>query len=357
MYPFLSVYDLTLDDENIRPFLSGRSSMSVFKMNIFKYLGNIFRILFFLIISLGFIGCSTVSNVKEATIKTAKNTAHHTTRIIPFVGASNDGMIRKVAVVSFDNETVLKQLSLEETLQNTIVQYFSDSCPSVQLLFPGTPGFPEPLKLIKSQPLETFDNLTIVKTGRQSGMNAIMTGRIVNVSTSREEKGILWFRKTKEKLQVQFYLEVMDMETGAKIFDARFVHEIDGLDPQQIQSFRDGQPTISTSITREIDELGQDMARKMCRAILSQPWTGFIASVENQQAFLPFGKSSGIEKGKILNTFDTGEVIENFAGQQFILPGKKIGKIRISRVEENFSTGEIISGENIRPGNSVKLSK
>lgn len=331
--------------------------MSAFKMHIFKHFDHIIRVLFFLIISTAFNGCATVSNVKDATVKTAKNTAHHTTRIVPFLGVPNDGMIRKVAVISVKNETVFKQLSLEETFQNTIVQYFSESCPSVRLLFPDNPGFPEPLKLIQSQPWETFDNLTIVKAGRQSGVNAIMTGKIVNLSTSSEDKGILWFRKTREKLQIQFYLEVMDMETGAKIFDARFIHEIDGLDPQEIQSFRDGQPIISTSVTREMDELGQDMARRMCRAILSQPWSGYIASVENQQVFLPFGKSSGIEKGKILDTFDTGEVIENFAGQQFVMPGKKIGKIRISRVEENFSTAEIISGENIRSGNSVKLSK
>ncbi|MFO8084441.1 MAG: hypothetical protein R6U27_08995 [Desulfobacterales bacterium] len=304
-----------------------------------------------------FIGCSSVSNVKDATVNAAKTTVDYTTKLIPYMAGPDDGMVRKVAVIPFENETVFKQLSLEKVFQNTIVQYFSESCSGIHLLFPETPGFPEPLKGIQSQSSAAYDNLMLVQTGRQSGLNAVLTGKIVNLSLSKKDEGILWFRETKEQLRIQCYLKIIDMETGAKIFDDQFVHEIDNIEPEEIQAFKDGQPAIFASIAKDIEKLAKNMAQKMCTAVLAQPWTGYIASVVNERAFLPFGKSSGIKESTILDSYDTGEVVQNNAGEQFLLPGKKNGKIKVSQVEEDFSVGEIISGENIRAGNPVKLSK
>lgn len=330
-----------------------------FKLKLYlpKSTHGISRILVFIIVLIYFSGCSTVSTVKDATVKAAKTTVNYTTKVIPYMGGPDQGIVRKVAVIPFENETIFKQLALETTFQNTMLQYISRSCQDIYLLFSDAPGFPEPFKAIKRRPAGDYDNLMLVQTGRQSGLNAILTGRIINLSLAKKDEGILWFRETKESLKIQLHVEVIEMETGSKVFDDRLIYEINDVAPEDIQAYKDGQPTLFPSIIKDMDKLAEDMAEKICTGILSQPWTVYVASVSDNRAFLPFGKKSGIKKGDILDAYNTGEVVENFAGQHFFLPGKKIGKIKISQVDEDFSTGDIVSGENIMAGSPVKISK
>ncbi len=304
-----------------------------------------------------FTGCTSVTTVKDATVDAAKSTVNYTARLIPFMDYPDSEMVRKIAVLSFENETVFEQLSLEKVFQDTVTEYISESCPQIHLVLPDSPEFPESLKLPSRQLFGNSDNLAWVRAGRQSGLNAILTGKIVNLSLSKKDEGILWFRETREQLRIQFYIGVMDMETGAKIFDDMFVHDIKDIAPEEIQAYKEGRPSIFASVGKNIEKLGNNMAQAMCEAVLSQPWTGFVASVRNERVYLPFGKISGIKKNTLLDAYDAGEIIENYAGQRFILPGKKIAEIKITHVEKDFSMGEIISGENVQPGYPVKTAR
>jgi hypothetical protein len=302
-----------------------------------------------------FTGCSTITDVKDTTVKATKATVDATTKLIPYVGSPDSHIIRRVSVIPFENTTIFKQLPLEKVFENMIVQYLSESCSGIQLVTQVSPDFPESLKPVASS--SAFDNLTMVKKGREAGLNAIITGGIFNLSLDKEDEGILWFRKTEDRLQLQFFLEVFDMESGAKIFDNHFIHEIKNMAPEEIQAFKVAQPALFASISQNLDKLAKDIAPKICDAIVTQPWTGYVASVDDNQVFLPFGTSIGIKKGEYLEIHDGGQVVENFTGQQFILHGKKIGEIKITRIEEKSSTGEIISGKDIQAGNLVKYKK
>jgi hypothetical protein len=313
------------------------------------------RMFVFLIISVCFTGCSTVTDVKDATVKATKATVNATTKIVPYMGGPDSGIIRTVALIPFENETIFKQLALERVFEGMIVKYISESCSGVRLLIPGSPDFPESLKAATSS--ADLDNLTMADKGREVGLTAIITGGILNLSLAQEDDGILWFRETKEKLQTQLSLEVLDVETGAKIFDDRFIYEIKDMAPEEIQAFKTGQPALFASMSENLDKLAKDMAPKICNAIMAQPWTGYVASVDGNQVYLSFGKTIGIKSDEVLEVHDHGKVVENLSGQRFILPGKKIGEIRISQMEDKFSTGEILSGENIQVGNPVKKKK
>jgi hypothetical protein len=329
--------------------------MFMLQMNVVKSLHIIFRIFFIVIISGSFTGCSTLTGVKDSTVKATKATVNATTKVLPYMGGPDSGIIRTVALVPFKNETIFGQLALEKVFEGMIVKYISESCSGVRLLDPDSPGFPEFLKAATSS--AGFDNLTMADKGREAGLNAIITGGVLNLSVAQEDEGILWFRETKEKFQTQFILEVFDMETGAKIFDDRFVQEIKDMAPEEIQAFKTGQPALFASVTENLGRLSQDIAPKICNAIMAQPWTGYVGSVEGNRVNLSFGKNIGIKSGDVLEVHDHGKVVENVSGQRFIIPGEKIGEIRISQMEDKFSTGEIISGENIHAGNLVKIKR
>jgi hypothetical protein len=324
-------------------------------LNSVKQFQNMIWVFLFFFILVSFTGCSTMTDVKDTTVKATKATVDATTKLIPYVGSPDSGIIRRVSLIPFENTTIFKQLPLEKVFENMIVQYISESCSGIRLVSQGSPDFPESLQPVSSSAV--FDNLTMVKKGREAGLNAIITGGILNLSLDQEDEGILWFRKTNDRLQLQFTLEVFDMESGAKIFDNHFVHEIKDMAPEEIQAFKTAQPALFASISDNLDQLAKDIAPKICNAIITQPWTGYVASVDDNQVFLPFGKSIGIKRGEILEIHDGGQVVENFNGQRFILHGKKIGEIRVTRIEEKSSTGEIISGKNIQAGNLVKYKK
>jgi len=271
------------------------------------------------------------------------------------MGGPDSGIVRKAALFRFKNETMFQQLTLEKVFESKIIDHISESCSQIRLLVQGNPDFPEPLKSAEFP--AGPDILTMVEKGREAGLNAIMTGGVMNLTLVQEDEGILWFRETKERLHIQFSLEVFDMETGAKIYDDRFVHEIKDMAPEEIEAFKKGQPALFASLTQHVERLAKDTAPKICSAIMAHPWTGYVVSVENNRVDLSFGKNIGIRRGNVLDVHDSGRIVENVMGQRFIMPGKKVGEIRITRLDEKMATGEIISGENIQAGNPVKLKK
>jgi hypothetical protein len=329
--------------------------MFMLQLNAKNWFQSIFRIFVFSIISGCFVGCSTVSGVKDATVKATKATVSATTKIVPYMGGPDSTIVRKVALIPFKNETIFEKLTLEKVFEGLIVKYISESCSQVRLMVPGSSDFPDSLVAVA---LSTdSDNLAMAEKGKESGLNAIITGGVLNLSLAQEDEGILWLRETKERLLVQFSLQVFDTETGAKIFDDRFIHEIKDMAPEEIQAFKTGQPALFASVTENLEKLAKDIAPNICNAIMSQPWTGYVASVENNRVYLSFGKTIGIKSDEVLEVHDNGQVVENLSGQRFLLPGKKIGEIRITQMEDKFSTGEIISGEKIQEGNPVKTKR
>ena len=329
--------------------------MTILPLNAVGRFEIIYRIWFFLIVMVFLTGCSKVTDVKDATVRATRATVDATARIVPYMGGPDSGIIRTVALIRFVNETIYPQFPMEKALEEMVVKYLSESCPQVRLLQMDNPDFPESLK--GEGALEYINNMTMAEKGREAGLNAVLTGGISNLSLAQEDEGMLWFRETKEKLNIQVALKVYDMETGAKMFDERFVHEIKNMAPEEIEAFRTGKPIIFPSLTESLDKLARDKAYQICSAITALPWTGYVTSADGNQVFLAFGNNIGIKTGDILEVYDSGTVVENVKGEQFILPGTKIGEIRISRMEEKISTADIISGKNIQAGNPVKTRK
>ncbi len=330
-------------------------AMMFMSLNALKNFRIFIRIFLFLIIWATVTGCSTVKDVKDATVRASKATVSATTKIVPYMGGPDSGIIRRVALIQFKNETIFEKFPMEKYFEEMIVKFFSGSCTGVRLVLPGSNDFPEKLGTLTFSP--SSDILATVEKGRGAGLNAILTGGILNLSLAQEDEGILWFRETKERLQIQFSLEIFDMETGAKIFDDRFIHEIKDMAPEEIEAFKTGRPALFPTLTKSLDQLARDIALKMCDAIMAQPWSGYVVSVDGNRVYLAFGKEIGIRSGEVLEVYETGKIFENLKGEKFILPGKKIGEIKVTQMEAKNSMAEIISGENIQTGNPVKFKK
>ncbi len=128
-------------------------------------------------------------------------------------------------------------------------------------------------------------------------------------------------------------MEVYDTETGAKLFDDLYIHEINKMEPEEIEAYKAGKPAIFESIKEEIGELAEDMVRQMCEAMTSCPWTGYVASAVDNRVFISSGSSVGLKMVDVLDVHDRGEVIEKFAGKKVLYAKRQ------DRRDKNHPTG------------------
>ena len=304
-----------------------------------------------LIMGAAFTGCSTVSHVSKATVEAAKDAVEY----IPYVGGPQVRFKRKAVLAPFENDTIFREFPVNKAFQDLIVRHFSESCPHLILVLPDDANFPESLSVAPKNETGRPDTMALVENGRQFGVNAIIAGGVLNLTLTEKEEGILWFREKEEHLRMQFSVEMFDTETGTKIFDDRFVHEIEDLEPEEIQAYKAGRPELFETVQEEIDELAEKMADKMCEAVVDLPWTGFVVSVVDNKAFLSFGADIGAKAGDVLDVFEKGEIIENYFKEKFIAPGKKIGQLELIQVDEDISVGRIPSEVKVDAGSTVKF--
>ncbi len=295
-------------------------------------------------------GCSFFKKVKS----TAKNATRATMEKIPGIGMKDAGLIRRIAFLEFRDLTYLKDLEIEKLFQEKLIQYLSNNCNGAQLIYPGSSDFPENLITPPRLHSGEIDNMAMAAIGRSLGLNAIVFGNVISIEITREERGVLWFQHLEDYLQMQLSVAIIDTETAAKLFDSQFIHQID-LEPGEADVFKSGRPTLSSTLSEAIDEVTEDLSHNICRAILNQPWTGYVLSVESDQVLVSFGSNIGVKAGDKFAVHDIGEIIKGVNSHQFILPGKKIGEILITVTDSRISEADIVSGENIQNGSVVKF--
>jgi len=201
---------------------------------------------------------------------------------------------------------------------------------------------------------EQIDNLVLAKTGRRLGLNAIVTGSLMDISANKETRGILWFKNTYNFIRFQIVVEVYDTETGAKIFDDSFDDEIQ-VDETDIDNLRTGNtneiPALKDALLNAVIPIGE----KICDAVNIQPWKGYVFSSVEDKIIISSGKRSGLIFGDKLEVYDNESIFEGKDGRKFFIPGLKIGEIKITALYPDRAEATLISGKSIKVGSTVKI--
>jgi hypothetical protein len=229
----------------------------------------------------------------------------------------------------------------------------ASSCPNILLEKPGDPGYADDLKRVPRTRSGWIDNLALAKTGQQLGLNAIVTGTLISVTPNKRKQGIWWFKNTHYFVQVRIATEVYDTETGAKLLDESFVHEVE-VDEMDLESIRVDSETNALIMGEAFRAIADKMGEKICNAIVFQPWKGFIASIDSDKIFLNFGENIGLKIGDLFDVFDNSSIFEGLEGHRFFKPGHKTGEIKITAVYPDTAEAILVSGHDIRPGFCVQ---
>lgn len=310
-------------------------------------------VLFWTVVCLLITGCAKFSGVGEATKE-----------YISSFSSSDSHLKKKVGIIRFENRTHLKGIEVEDIFLNRMLEIMHKECDEILLLNPGETGYPDGLIDLPKQPSGEIDNLYLAETGRQLGLNALITGALINVSDDREKHGMLWFKSTRIYVRVQIEAAVYDSETGAKLFDDTFSHrieledlDVDFLEEYEFKIAELDSKTIDTILTEAFDEISSEMGEAICEALEEHPWRGFVTSINDDKIVISAGKTAGLEPGDILEVYSTDDIYQGAQNQRFFIPGHKTGEIKIIIVDKNVSIAEVVSGENIKIGSSVRPKK
>ncbi len=292
-------------------------------------------------------GCSSYSNMKKTT-----------KRIIRDYKSPDEDLKKRVAIAFFENKTTFAGKGLEENLIRDLVETMQASCRDILLLAPDDPDYPDYLVKLPRKASGLIDNFNLAKTGRQFGLNAVVTGALIDITNHKETRGILWFKDIHNYVQVQVMTELYDTQTGAKLLDKSYTRRIEDEDIlYDDASYYDstGQTgEISTHIINDaLKSIAADMGEQICDAVVLQPWKGYITSTFAERVVISSGEKVGIAPGDIFEVYDCKGVFKGAEKHQFFIPGLKTGEIKITAVYPDRAEGVRFSGQNIQAGCSI----
>lgn len=288
-------------------------------------------------------GCSSFSTIKKTTKKIARDLK------------SPDGDInKKIGIALFDNKTFYNNQRFEEFFFTNLASTIKEACSDILLVRSGDTGCPAFLTDLPVQPTGQLDNLALAKAGRQIGLNAIVTGSLVDIKAVKEEHGFLWFKSVSNIVQMQMVVEVYDTETAAKLLDEIFSCEIE-VNEQEFELIKSKKAGGITGFKNAFMHIAGVAGEKICDTVAMQPWKGYVVSISGSKIIISSGRKSGLISGDILEVYAGEKIINGNNGQRFFVPGLKTGEIKITTVYSDKAEAVSISADDINEDCSVRI--
>ncbi len=288
-------------------------------------------------------GCSSFSTIKKTTKKIVRDLK------------APDGDIKKgIGIALFSNKTFYDNQRFEEFFFTNLVSTMKEACPDIRLIRPGDTGCPAVLIDLPIQTGGQIDNLALAKAGRQIGLNAIVTGSLIDIKAIKKEHGLLWFKGAGNIVQMRMVVKVYDTETAAKLLDEIFFHEIE-VNEQEFESIKSKKAEGISGFKDAFMHIAGVAGEKTCDTVAMQPWKGYIVSISGNRIIISSGRKSGLISGDILEVYAGEKIINGKDGQRFIVPGLKTGEIKITIVYPDRAEAVSISVSDIKEGYSVRI--
>lgn len=270
------------------------------------------------------------------------------------VGNSKGSLIKTLAVLPFDAGEQWSGVDLETHLLKALKSAIEKECDHVRVLLPDSPGFPAGLKQLKPQENGEMDNYTLALSGRVSGVNLILFGRLVNIRYLTEDHGMWWWAGTRHLARIQMEFAVFHTGTGAKLFDETVIENIK-IKEAEGRQIKENKLPDTVQLTDTLAEIAETIGEIGDTVFNFIPWEGHVAEVNGDRLILSSGESSGLKKGKVLDVFSADEVTKGKSGRRFFKEGNRIGSITLTAVYPDRSEAVLKEGGPIPPGSVARL--
>ena len=295
-----------------------------------------------LLASLLLCGCGTFSNLKKST-----------GNIVRDFRAPDTDLKKTVFRLALNNQVAAARQDMGGAIDSRYLEVLPQSCPDILLAGPEDSEASQALNPLFQKSAGPFDNLALIRIGKQYGISAVVNSRVSAVAIRQKNAGFLWFLKKRSFAWVSAATEVYDTETGAKYLDQTFTRELK-LGEEEAESIQKGDIRSVPHVEKAVFEIIQEMADAVCDAVKRKPWKGYVVNVSAETLTLSSGSRSGLSAGRVLRVYDLGPRIQGAEGLTFLQPGKMIGEIRITTVSSDSAEAVVTSGGGFQVDNIVK---
>ena len=267
---------------------------------------------------------------------------------------SKGSLTKILAVLPFENDGQWSGVDLETPLLKDLKYSIEKECRHVRVLLPDTSGYPARFKELERGEDGNVDNYTLALTGRASGINMVLSGRLIAIRHIAENRGILWWAGIHHTARLQMEFAVFHTGTGAKLFDETVIKdiEIDESEGLRIEEYDMPDTVPLTDTLADISETVGEIGDTVFEFI---PWEAYVASVDGGRIVLSSGGAIGLKEGKNLDVFSADQVTKGKAGQRFFMEGVKIGTITLTKIYSDRSEALLKEGGPIPPGSAARL--
>jgi hypothetical protein len=292
-------------------------------------------------------GCTTIKDAAKGTARTVSDSSR---KVVDAITPGGSGLKKTVVLIGIEGRAEPGQAGFDTHFRQVLSEYLRKECREALLDETAGAIMKSPPRLASGQ----IDGFSLAMMGRPRGVNFFVIGSLTDARFLDEKTGFWWWKKTRYRLRVALRLEIVDSASGTKAFDESLWEE-SIVDEMRYEELKEAGDIPLAEIAPVAGRLLQEAGPKTCEVLRSQPWQGFVTSVDRNRLTLSAGSAVGLAPGSVLEVFDKGRVVENKTGERFLSPGEKIGEARVESVAADRAEAVLNQPAPAAAGGTVRL--
>jgi hypothetical protein len=292
-------------------------------------------------------GCTTIKDTAKGTARTVSESSR---KVVDAITPGGAGIKRKVTLIGIEARAESGQAGFGAHFSQAMSEYLQKECHEVLLDEAAGAILKSPPRLASGQ----IDGYSLAMVGRPRGVNFFVIGSLSDARLLDEKTGIWLWKDTRYKIRATLRVEIIDSAAGAKALDETLWDEMI-INATQYEALKEARAIPLTEILPVLTRLLREAGHKICEALRSQPWQGFVTAADQNRFTLSAGSAVGLSPGKQLEVFGRGPVVEGKDGRRFLKPGDKIGEARIESVSADQAEAILSQPAALSTGGTVRL--